>query len=263
MIGIRRKLVLYYSVVSLGIAFSSTDTLDPDIADLGQCSLDSFRTGISAYKNGDTEEAVRLLRYAAAMGYTGAKWKLARMYAEGDGVTESEIEAYNFFLEIVHDGADPDSQNESYVSDALVALGNYLRTGISGTSVKSNPMRARDFYVQAASNFGNSRAQFELGKMLLLGEGGKKNLVQAARWFQLSAKKGNIAAQAMLGSMLFQAGKTVRGLAMMTAAFERANSVDYDWIRSMWEKAFAISAETDRRTAISLASDIMSDNGSR
>ncbi|RCL01706.1 MAG: hypothetical protein JSC085_000597 [Candidatus Tokpelaia sp. JSC085] len=235
---------------------SFTDTLGIDAMNSGRGALDYFRTGIAAYKKGDTEEAVRLLRYAAAMGYMGAKWKLARMYAEGDGVPESGMEAYIFFLEIVHDGADPGSQNESYISDALVALGHYMRKGIAGTSVKSDPVRARFFYVQAASNFGNPRAQFELGRMLLLGEGGDKNLLQAARWFQLSAKKGNAAAQAMLGSMLFQAGKKIRGLAMMTVAFERAKSVDRDWIQSMWEKAFSVSAERDRRTAISLASDI-------
>lgn len=261
MTGKGRKLILCRTAVSLGIGFSSAYALGPNISDFGQSSLEFFRTGISAYKSGHTDEAIRSLRYAAEMGHTGARWKLAHIYAEGDGVPENDLEAYNFFLKIVHEGAEPGSQNESYISDALMALGNYTRTGIAGTLVKPDLVRARNFYMQAASNFGNSNAQFELGKMLLSGEGGDKNPVQAARWFQLSARKGNPAAQAMLGSMLFQAGKTVRGLAMMTAGFERADPGDRGWIRLIQERAFAIAAEADRRTAISLANDIIANNG--
>lgn len=255
MTGKGRKRLLYLAVVNFSLGFSAAYALDPHVQISAQSSLDFFRGGISAYKSGHTEEAVRALRYAADMGHMGAQWKLARIYAEGDGVPENDLKAYQFFLKIVYDGAVPGSQNEAYVADALMALGNYTRTGIAGTPITSDPVRARDFYVQAASSFGNPDAQFELGKMWLSGEGGGKSSVQAARWFQLAAKKGNAAALAMLGSMLFQAGKTVRGLAMMTAAFEQAGPADREWIRSMQENAFAISAEADRRTAISLASD--------
>jgi len=93
------------------------------------------------------------------------------------------------------------------------------------------------------------------------GPGGDKDPIQAARWFQLAARKGNPAAQAMFGSMLFQAGKTVRSLAMMTGALERAEPVDRNWIRPMQEQAFAIVAEADRRTALSLANDIITNDG--
>ena len=56
----------------------------------------------------------------------------------------------------------------------------------------------------------------------------------------------------MLGNMLFQAGKTVRGLAMLTAAFERCTDQDCEWIRSMQEQAFSVAGEADRRNAIAL-----------
>jgi hypothetical protein len=59
----------------------------------------------------------------------------------------------------------------------------------------------------------------------------------------------------MLGNMLFQAGKTVRGLAMLTAAFERCPTEDCTWIRDMQEQAFSIAGEADRRNAIALAGD--------
>jgi hypothetical protein len=60
----------------------------------------------------------------------------------------------------------------------------------------------------------------------------------------------------MLGNMLFQAGKTVRGLAFMTAASERCAAEDCTWIREMQEQAFSIVGEADRRNAVALASDM-------
>ncbi|PRD41243.1 exopolysaccharide production negative regulator [Phyllobacterium phragmitis] len=216
-----------------------------------------FKFGFSAYKSGHKDEALKALRDAAEKGHQGAKWKLARMYADGDGVKENDFEAYQIFEKVVRDGAEPGSQNESYVADALVALAGYVKRGIPGSPVHANANVARDLYIQAASNFGDPAAQFELGMMLLKGEGGKRNPVQAARWFRLAAQKGNASAQAMLGNMLFQAGKTVRGLAMLTAAIERCPTEDCGWIRDMQEQAFSISGEADRRTAISLAGDIV------
>ena len=85
-------------------------------------------------------------------------------------------------------------------------------------------------------------AQFEMGKMLLTGEGGVRTSVrQAGRWLQLAAEKGHAGAQATLGNLLFQSGKVVRGLAMMTAALERAAPSDQPWIRGMQEEAFSLA----------------------
>jgi len=212
-----------------------------------------FKDGVSAYKNGKKDEALRVLGFAAEMGHTGARWKLARMYAEGDGVGDDDYAAYHLFLSVVNDGAELGISDESYISDALLALGFYNRYGIAGTDITPNPARARDFYLQAASNYGNATAQYELGRMLLDGEGGPPDQIQAARWLQLAARKGNAAAQAVLGNMLFQAGKTVQGLAMMTAACKHAQPQDRPWIEEMHARAFAIATETDRRAAISHA----------
>ena len=131
------------------------------------------------------------------------------------------------------------------------------KRGIPGSPVKANAVAAQEYYMRAAANYRNPNAQFEMGKMFLKGEGGVKASVrQAGRWFQLAAEKGHAGAQATLGNLLFQSGKVVRGLAMMTAALERAAPADQPWIRGMQEEAFALAGEADRRTAISLAQDI-------
>jgi TPR repeat protein len=218
-----------------------------------------FRFGFSAYKSGHKDQAVEAYRYAAENGQIGATWKLARMYAEGDGVERNDYEAYKFFSEIVQHDVEPGSPEESYISDALVALGSYLRQGIPGTPVEPNPVAAQEYYMRAAANYRNPNAQFEIGKMLLTGEGGgRKSIRQAARWLQLAAEKGHAGAQATLGNLLFQSGKVVRGLAMMTAALQRAAPGDQPWIRDMQEEAFSLADEADRRTAIALAQDMLS-----
>jgi uncharacterized protein len=217
-----------------------------------------FRFGFSAYKSGHKDQAVEAYRYAAENGQLGATWKLARMYAEGDGVTRDDYEAFKFFSEIAQQDVEPGSPEESYVSDALVALGAYMKSGIPGSPVEPNAVAAQEYYTRAAANYRNANAQFELGKMLLTGEGGARTSVrQAARWLQLAAEKGHAGAQATLGNLLFQSGKVVRGLAMMTAALERAAPSDQPWIRGMQEEAFSLAPEADRRTAIALSQDIL------
>ncbi|CDX39974.1 MAG: sel1 repeat family protein [Mesorhizobium sp.] len=217
-----------------------------------------FQFGFSAYKSGHKDQAVEAYKYAAENGQIGATWKLARMYAEGDGVTRDDYAAFKFFSEIVDQDVEPGSPEESYVSDALVALGDYLRKGIPGTPVEENEVAAQEYYMRAAANYRNPNAQFEIGRMFLKGEGGvKASVKQAGRWLQLAAEKGHAGAQATLGNLLFQSGKIVRGLAMMTAALQRAPAADQPWIRSMQEEAFAAAGEADRRTAISLADDIL------
>jgi TPR repeat protein len=215
-----------------------------------------FRFGFSAYKHGHKAEAIEAYRYAADNGQVGASWKLAHMYAEGDGVTRNDYEAFKFFNRIVQDDVEPGTPDDSYVSDALVALAGYYMTGIPDTPVKRNLTAAQDYYMRAAATYRNPDAQFELGKMYLHGEGVKESIRQAARWLQLAAEKGHAGAQALLGNILFQAGKTVRGLAMMTAALAHCSSSDRPWIRGMQEEAFALSGESDRRTAIALADRI-------
>jgi TPR repeat protein len=222
-----------------------------------------FQFGFSAYKSGHKDQAVEAYRYAAEKGQIGATWKLARMYAEGDGVTRDDYEAFKFFSEIADQDVEPGSPEESYMSDALVALGSYWKSGIPGSPVEPNTATAQQYFMRAAANYRNPNAQYEMGKMFLKGDGVKQSIRQAGRWLQLAAEKGHAGAQATLGNLLFQSGKVVRGLAMMTAALERAAPADKSWIRSMQEEAFALAGESDRRTAVALAEDLLVKGGTQ
>lgn len=82
-------------VLTLALACHSTFAFDlNDDSEKSRSPFELFKFGFSAYKNGHKDEAIKALRYAAERGHQGAKWKLARMYAEGDGVAEDDYEAY-------------------------------------------------------------------------------------------------------------------------------------------------------------------------
>ncbi|RFC62829.1 sel1 repeat family protein [Fulvimarina endophytica] len=240
--------------------------LDPDaIVDPNASSLELFSHGFQAYKRGEKDVAFKSLKYAAQKGHRGALWKLARMYADGDGVPEDDFEAFQIFEQIVRE-PDNSSADNAYVANAVTALADYLRRGIPG-HVNVDLPRARQFYFHAASYFGNPKAQFELGRMMLEGEGGRTNPKQAARWLKLAASKGHVGSQALFGYLLFD-GKTisitpepVRGLAMLTMALKRATPADKEWIRNLQEQAFAVSSEVTRRTAQSYAEQQLASAG--
>ncbi|RLQ89464.1 sel1 repeat family protein [Notoacmeibacter ruber] len=222
-------------------------------ADEGERSADpwaQFRSGYQLYRSGDKDGALAAYAKAAQEGHAGAKWKMARMYADGDGIAEDDYRAFQMFRKIVDDGAVPGSQEEIFVSDALVALARYFRTGIANTEVRPNESAAMDLYVRAASVYGNTQAQFEIGHMLL---DEQRNLRRAARWLQLAAGKGHAGAQALLGDLLFQKGRTVEGLAMLTTALNKAGSNDRGWIRQRQEQAFGLASEAERRLAYEMS----------
>ena len=105
--------------------------------------------------------------------------------------------------------------------------------------------------------FGIPEAQYQLGSMMLAGEGGRTDLRQAKKWLNRARKSGHPGAGALFGDTIFQEGHTVRGLAYMTVALERAAIGDRGWIREIQEQAFSIADEADRRTAIALAEDML------
>ena len=249
-------------VAVVGAGVRPSHALDPNTLvtpDAGPMELFSF--GFKAYKRGEKTEAVEALRYAADKGHPGARWKLGQMYAEGDGVPKNDFEAFKIFEEIINDEQDDTSSspNAAYVASSVTALADYMRKGIPDSPVSVDLSQARQLYFHAASVFGDPRAQYQLGRMLLNGEGGRPNPRQAARWLKLASEKGNVSAQALLGYLLFDGEKIklraepVRGLAMLTAALKQAEPTDQAWIRPLQEEAFSLATESDRRTALAYA----------
>lgn len=217
---------------------------------------EAFRSGYAAYKKGETAEAVEALNFAGEKGHAAALWKLAKMYATGDGVKEDDAKAYRIYSRIANENADgnPRGRDAPFVADAFVALGEYLRSGIPG-GIAPDEGRARRFFAYAASYFGDSEAQYQLAEMYLKGVGGEKNERQAVRWFKLAANKGHAPAQAAFGRLLFEgvgvARDPTKGLMWLDLAAQTSGG-DAD-IQDLREDAFATASESERSTALAQA----------
>jgi TPR repeat protein len=162
---------------------------------------EALRYGIDSYRNGDKTTAVEALSFAAKNGSAGAQWKLANMYAKGDGVERNDYRAFELFSDVANHATDDNSsrryQPTPFVTNAWAKLGDFFRKGIPNSDVKADPSRAREYFWRAAY-FGDADAQLNLATMFYNGEGGDRDLIQAAKWANLAADKGNQAAKDLL-----------------------------------------------------------------
>src|SRR3954447_8853231 len=238
--------VLSCGLIALALGFSPAASFDglPSDAAPGQSTAPSAprppaaavqpyeaqRSGTQALRAGKLDQAVTSLEYAAEQGMPGAMWKLGRMYADGEGVGQNKLRAFEYFLNLTktHAYEPPDSPESRFVASAFVALGQYYFDGIPDSAVKPDAAVAIDLFRHAASYFGDPDAQYHLGRLYLLGTGTAKDSVQAARWLRLAANKGQRSAQAMLGGMLFKGQGVARqpamGLAWLTLAKDGAST---------------------------------------
>jgi TPR repeat protein len=198
------------------------------------------------------------LQYAAEGGHPVAQWKLGRMYADGDGVTQDDLRAFEYFSRIANQHAEdsPSAPQAAIVANAFVALGRYYLNGIPNSKIKSDPDRAREMFSYAASYFGNADAQYDLARLYLKGVGSSRDDFRyGARWLGLAAQKGQHQAQAMLGQMLFNGDQlprqAARGLMWLTLARDSA-APDETWIKESYNKAIAKASENDRAMALQM-----------
>lgn len=218
-----------------------------------QAGMDGFRAG------GDAASAIEALKFAAKGGEPLAQWKLAQIYAKGDGVPRDDLKAYDYFSQIAasYDEDNPDRRDLAIVSNAFVALGTYDLNGIANSKLRPDPQRALRMFQFAATTFGDASAQYYLARMHLDGAGVNKDSREAIRWLFLAADKGHLQAEALLGQTLFSGRDGVqpqraRGLMWLTMAREAAiNSKEEDkWIIDVYDKAVASANAEDRQDAL-------------
>src|SRR6202521_4517221 len=104
----------------------------------------ALQAGLEGFRSGNATSAIEALKYAAAGGELLAQWKLAKIYANGDGVPRDDIKAYDYFSQIVtnYDEDDPNRRDRAVVSSALVSLGIYNLNGIANSKVRADQQRA-------------------------------------------------------------------------------------------------------------------------
>ena len=181
-----------------------------------------------------------------------AQWKLGRMYADGDGVIQDDLRAFEYFSRIANAHAEdsPSAPQATIVANAFVALGRYYLNGIPNSKIKADTDRAREMFSYAASYFGNADAQYDLARLYLkTPDASRDDFRYGARWLGLAAQKGQHQAQAMLGQMLFNGDRlprqAARGLMWLTLARDNA-APDETWIRESYNRAFTKASDEDR-----------------
>ena len=186
------------------------------------------------------------------------QWKLGWMYADGDGVVQDDLRAFEYFSRIVnaHANVSPSAPEAQIVAKAFVALGRYYLTGIPNSKITADPERAREMFSYAASYFGNADAQYELARLYLKNAGtSRDDFRNGARWLGLAAQKGQYQAQALLGQMLFDGDQlprqAARGLMWLTLARDSATA-DETWIKESYDRAMASASESDRAMALQM-----------
>jgi hypothetical protein len=202
---------------------------------------------------GPADSAGTALDYAAV----GTQWKLGRMYADGNGVAQDDMRAFEYFSRIANAHAEdsPSEPQATIVSNAFVALGRYYLNGIPDSTIKADPERAREMFSYAASYFGNADAQYDLARLYLHAGSSRDDFRYGARWLGLAAQKGQHEAQALLGQMLFNGDQmprqAARGLMWLTLARDSAGP-DETWIKESYNKAIAKASDDDRATALQM-----------
>ncbi|MCL2385881.1 MAG: sel1 repeat family protein [Alphaproteobacteria bacterium] len=223
----------------------------------------ALQAGLESVRAGDARSGIDALKYAAMKGETLAQWKLAKIYASGDGVPRDDLKAYEYFMQIIssYDEDNPDRRDDAIVASAFVALGTYELNGIANSKVQPDPQRALRMFQFAATTFGDANAQYNLARMHLEGAGIDKDSREALRWLFLAADKGLPQAEALLGETLFSGREGVppqraRGLMWLTLARDAAiDSKKDQWIVELYDQAVAAANAEDRQEALAYLED--------
>jgi len=219
--------------------------------------VDAFRWGAQALRIGNIMPGVRALEFAAANGHPIAQWKLGRMFADGDGVPQDELRAFEYFraVAIANGEVTPRTSMAYIVANSYVSLGSYYLTGIPNSPVKRDTDHAREMFLYAASYFGDRDAQYNLARIYLDGVGVPRDPRSAAKWLNLAADKGQHQAQALLGDMLFKGNDIPRraplGLMWLTLARDSATPEE-GWVVQLHDAASARATNEERAQAIKL-----------
>jgi len=254
--NVARSLATIAPPAALGVApeAGSRPVVGNSDTTLGLTTLYAF-SGTRLLRAGDIEGAQKSLEEAARNGDVMAAWKLGRMYADGEGVPQSDLRAFEYFRGIANAHADEQTGTAEarFVANAFVALGGYYLSGIPNSNIKPDAARAHEMFNYAASYFGDPDAQYRLGRMLLDGQGGPKDPKVAVRWLSLAAGKGQYQAQAVFGALLFK-GQSVprdaaRGLMWLMLARDAATPKE-TWIADLYAAALKQATETERNVAL-------------
>ena len=205
---------------------------------------------------GDAQSSVQALTYAADGGQPLAQWKLGRMYARGEGVPRDDVKAYAYFERLVesYNEDDPDRPDVAAISNAFVAVGVYCLNGIPNSEIKPDPERALEMFQFAATNFGDSDAQYNLARMYMDGAAGLGATTCAQPNGSRSPPTRATTRPRRCSATCCSSARGVprqraRGLMWLTLAKTAAQGPKDEWIRDLYAKDWEAANDDDRQVA--------------
>jgi hypothetical protein len=215
--------------------------------------VETYNAAVREAQAGHSHVALRLFEKAAKHNVLAAQIQLARIYASGVGGPRDDVKALEYYRRVAEPNEDIDraSYLAPYVGEAFVAIGRYYRTGLPAAGLPENKDKAARLFLQAAGNFMNADAQYELAMLYLNGDGVDKNPRLAVLWLGYSAQKRHALAQAEAGDLLWK-GQLVkqardRGLALLALARDNASPEELPLIEIKFRNAVA---EADNETLL-------------
>jgi len=159
----------------------------------------------------DENEALELLRKAAALGHEAADMAIGRIYLADIENPEQALLATEIFQRLAEDGH----------ADAQVTLGMIYTFGQGNVAQDFDEGR---FWLKLASNQRSGPARLNLGNIYAQGIGVERDLVRAYAWYSLSAETGDEAGQSYRDTLGKQLNKQELEAAQRLA-IEFANTI--------------------------------------
>ena len=138
---------------------------------------EAFRSGLQALQEGRTNQAVKLLERAAEQGVPRAIWKLAGMYADGDGVKMDKGRADDYCLGLIDFASRYRNPGEAQYYLGLLYL--------EGKGAPKNAKTAAHWLALSANNK-DHHAQVLLGHMLFKGDQVARQAARGLFWLTVA-----------------------------------------------------------------------------
>ena len=148
-----------------------------------------LKKGLDSYMAGHFDKAQEYWLPLAEAGDSEAEAWIGSLYANVDGVEVNDSTAFKWYLRSA-EGGNIQAQNNV---GAMYAMGNGIKKNLSESMV----------WFERAANAGDPNSQFNLACLLSESTSGdtEKNLSAAAKWYRSAAENGHYPSQARLGHM--------------------------------------------------------------
>lgn len=137
---------------------------------------DFYAQATQAYESGNKQEALRLCRKSADLGFAPAQFNMAIFYYNGDGVQKDLTKTVEWLEKAAPQGF-------------LQAQKQLAICYAQGIGTKKDAKKAAHWYEQAAKQ-GDADAQYKLGTAYYQGNGVLPDYEQAVKWYEKAAAQG-------------------------------------------------------------------------